>query len=132
MRLPQRIADAIIAHALEDNPNECCGVLAGVDGAILRQFRMTNMAKSPFRYEMDGKELLSVLQELDRVGWELMAIYHSHTHSPAYPSDTDLRLASWPDAFYILVSLQDHQRPELRSYLIVDGVADEQPVELIP
>ncbi len=131
MELPKHYADAIIAHAQEDDPNECCGILAGKDNQVLRQYRMTNVEHSPFRYSMDGKEMLVVLNEIDDKHWELMAIYHSHTHSPAYPSATDVRLATWPDASYILVSLQDKSAPNLRSFAIDDGEISEHSVAII-
>ena len=130
MDLPQEYADAIIRHALEDDPNECCGILAGKDGQVLRLFRMTNAAHSPFRYEMDGKEMLGVLNEIDDNGWDLLSIYHSHTHSPAYPSATDVRLATWPDACYLLISLLDKASPDLRGFSITDENIQEQTINV--
>ena len=130
MDLPQEYADAIIRHALEDDPNECCGILAGKDGQVLRLFRMTNVAHSPFRYEMDGKEMLGVLNEIDDNGWDLLSIYHSHTHSPAYPSATDVRLATWPDACYLLISLLDKASPDLRGFSITDENIQEQTINV--
>lgn len=130
MQLHKQYADAMVAHALEDDPNECCGLLAGKGDRVLRLFRMTNVEHSPFRYSMDGKEMLKVLNEIDDNGWELLAIYHSHTHSPAYPSATDVRLATWPDAYYLLVSLMDKTRPDLRAFHIVDGAIKEEPLTI--
>ena len=130
MQLQKQYADAMVAHALEDDPNECCGILAGKDGSALQLFRMTNIEHSPFRYSMDGKEMLKVLNEIDDNGWELLAIYHSHTHTPAHPSATDVRLATWPDAYYLLVSLMDKTRPDLRAFHIVDGTVKEEPLTI--
>ena len=130
MELSQHYADAIIQHALEDDPDECCGILAGRDGLVTHLYRMTNVEHSPYRYSMDGKEMLQVLNGIDDSGAELMAIYHSHTHSPAYPSDTDVRLATWPEATYLLVSLLAKDAPELRGFAIVDGQVTEQPVTI--
>jgi proteasome lid subunit RPN8/RPN11 len=130
MDLPKRYSDAIIQHALGDDPNECCGILAGKDGQILGHYPMTNVEHSPFRYSMDGKEMFPVLREIDDNGWELLAIYHSHTHSPAYPSATDVRLATWPDAWYLLVTLMNKEHPELRGFTIVDETITEVPVNL--
>ena len=128
MKLPKAVADAIIAHALEADPNECCGILAGDAGRVVHHYRMTNVEQSPYRYSMDGKELFTVLKELDDNGWELLAIYHSHTHSPAYPSATDVRRVTWPDAHYLLASLMDKANPDLRGFLIVDGQVTEEPI----
>ena len=85
---------------------------------------------SPYRYNMDPKELLTAIQDADRNGWEFIAFYHSHTHSPAYPSPTDVLLAeNWPDPYYILVSLMDPDKvgtPYLRAFRIVDGEVTEE------
>ena len=131
MELPKQYAEAIVQHALEDDPNECCGILAGKDGQVLQLFRMTNAEHSPFRYSMEGKELLRVLTEIDDKGWEMMGIYHSHTHSPAYPSATDVRLATWPDAYYLLVSLTNKADPDLRAFLISDGEVREESLSVV-
>ncbi len=127
LSLEKKYVDDMTAHALKDDPNECCGIIAGKGGRATKLYRMVNVSASPYRYDMDGKEMIPVLNEIDDSGWELMAIYHSHTHSQAYPSSTDIRLATWPEAYYILVSLLDHQHPAVRAYRIVDGkVAEEE------
>jgi proteasome lid subunit RPN8/RPN11 len=128
----------MVAHALEDDPNECCGMLAGSGGIATKLYRMTNTAASPYRYNMDPLELLTGERERDDNGWELLVIYHSHTHSPAYPSDTDVRMATWPDGksiwpgtYYILVSLEDHDNPDVRAYSITDGVITEEEIRVV-
>jgi [CysO sulfur-carrier protein]-S-L-cysteine hydrolase len=88
---------------------------------------MRNADASPATYRLDGKEQLQVFEELDQKGWDLWAIYHSHTHSEAYPSETDVKLAFYPEAHYLLLSLADRNRPVLRSFRIDDGeVAEEE------
>ncbi|MYB83745.1 MAG: M67 family metallopeptidase [Chloroflexi bacterium] len=132
MELPAEIRDEMVQHALEEDPNECCGILAGAGGIVLQHYRITNTEKSPYRYSMDGRELNQVLRELDDNGWEMQVIYHSHTHSPAYPSDTDVRLAAnWPDPYYLLVSLMDKQSPDVRLFTIWDGTVTEEPVVIV-
>ena len=132
MELPAEIRDAMVQHALEEDPNECCGILAGAGGILVQHYRITNTEKSPYRYSMDGRELNQVLRELDDNGWEMQVIYHSHTHSPAYPSDTDVRLAAnWPDPYYLLVSLMDKQSPDVRLFTIWDGTVTEEPVVIV-
>ena len=132
MELPAEIRDAMVQHALEEDPNECCGILAGAGGIVVQHYRITNTEKSPYRYSMDGRELNEVLRELDDNGWEMQVIYHSHTHSPAYPSDTDVRLAAnWPDPYYLLVSLMDKQSPDVRLFTIWDGTVTEEPVVIV-
>ena len=129
MEISAEIRDEMVQHALEEDPNECCGILAGAGGIVLQHYRITNTERSPYRYSMDGRELNQVLHELDDNGWEMQVIYHSHTHSPAYPSDTDVRLAAnWPDPYYLLVSLMDKQSPDVRTFIIVNGTVTEEPV----
>jgi proteasome lid subunit RPN8/RPN11 len=86
----------IVEQGLREFPNECCGVIAAADGVPVKVFPMTNADASPVTYRLDGKEQLRVFDELDEQGWDLWAIYHSHTHSEAYPSETDIRLAFYP------------------------------------
>ena len=123
--------DEIIAHAREDAPNECCGILAGADGRVERLYRATNIEHSPYRYNVDPKELLRVYREIEDQGWALLGIYHSHTATEAYPSPTDARLAGWPDAVYLIVSLQEPQRPVLRGFRINDGSITEEPLRIV-
>jgi proteasome lid subunit RPN8/RPN11 len=92
---------------------------------------MTNADASPATYRLDGKEQLRVFDDLDERGWDLWAIYHSHTHSEAYPSETDRRLAFYPEARYILVSLLDRETPVIRSFWIVDGEVTEEELTVV-
>ena len=138
LEIEQRYIDEIVAHSLEDNPNECCGLLAGSGNSVQKLYRMTNTAHSPYRYNMDPQELLETLKEMDDNGWNLLSIYHSHTHSPAYPSDTDVRMATWPDGlsiwpdtYYVLVSLADHHHPDVRVFSINDGRIAEEKLRIV-
>lgn len=121
----------MIAQAMEEVPNECCGLLLGKDGRALQFRRMTNSLHSPVRYNVEPKELLQVHKEMDEKGWDIVGIYHSHTHSQAYPSATDIQLAFWPDALYLIVSLEDHERPRLRAFHIRDGQVAEEPINVV-
>ena len=117
----------IVEQGLREFPNECCGVIAANgDGRPIKVFAMKNADASPVTYRLDGKEQLRVFDEMDEQGWELWAIYHSHTHSEAYPSETDIRLAFYPEARYILVSLTDREAPVIRSFFITDGEVTEE------
>jgi [CysO sulfur-carrier protein]-S-L-cysteine hydrolase len=119
----------IVEQAIREFPNEACGVIAAEGGVPVKVIPMRNADASPVSYRLDGKEQLHVFDRIDDQGWELWAIYHSHTHSEAYPSETDRRLAFYPEARYILVSLADRERPVIRSFFIRDG--DVQEEELI-
>ncbi len=120
--------EQMIAHAREQFPKECCGMLAGVDGKPVKVVRATNSEESEFRYRVDDQDLLRFLHDNDDNGWDFLAVYHSHTRSEAYPSPTDVRLASnWPDPYYVLVSLEDQENPVVRAFRITDGEISEVP-----
>ncbi|MEX2227977.1 MAG: M67 family metallopeptidase [Dehalococcoidia bacterium] len=131
--LPRGMIDDMIAHARQDTPNECCGIIAGKDGRPTQLYRMRNVAEAaylPYRYEMDGKALLGLIRELDSRDEEFHVIYHSHTATEGYPSPTDVRFAAnWPDPYYVLVSLMDEQ-PVVRAFRIVDGEVSEESLEV--
>ena len=129
LALHQRHVDEIVKHARELDPVECTGIIAGMNGRFEKLFRMTNVANSPYRFEWDGRELLNVYREMEDAGWDHRAVYHSHTHSQAYPSQTDVRMAAWPEAYYLIVSLADKANPLLRGFRIVDGKITEVDIE---
>jgi len=124
------MADAIVAHARRDHPDEACGVIAGRDGAATRVFEMENAERSPTFYRFDAREQLRVWREMDDSDEVPFVIYHSHTATEAYPSRTDVSLASEPDAHYLLVSTRA-EADELRSFRIIDGQVDEESVTLV-
>ena len=132
LALPQSMIDEMIAHAREDAPNECCGIIAGdADGRATKLYRAINAEASPYRYSVDTKDLLRIHKDVDSNDWDFLVIYHSHTHTEAYPSPTDIRLAAWPDAYYVLVSLMDEANPAVRAYRITDGNVAEEPIEAV-
>jgi len=131
LELPRRFVEEMVRHAREEDPNECCGLIAGKNGRAVRLYRITNIERSPYRYYMDPQELYQAYREMEERGWELLAIYHPHTHSPAYPSPTDVRLATWPDAYYILISLEDKENPVVRAFRIVDGRVTEEDLRVV-
>ena len=130
LEIEERFVGEMIAHALENDSIECCGVLAGTQGQFQKLYRMTNVENSPYRYSWDSKELFQVWREMEGNDWEYRAVYHSHTHSPAYPSETDVRLAGWPEAHYIIISLIDKEDPDVRAFRIVDGTITEEPIQV--
>ncbi len=123
--LPSTIRDAMIEHAQREFPKEACGLLAGPKGTIEAIYPMRNADDSAVTYRLDPTEQLRVFREIEDRGWDLFAIYHSHTHSEAYPSATDRRLAFYPEAVYVLVSLADPDSPAVRAFTISDGDVDE-------
>jgi len=107
-------------------------MVAGVSGRPTRVIAMTNVARSPTFYEMDSMEVLRTLRDIDDADEELLAIYHSHTATEAYPSRTDVSIAGFPEAHYVLVSTREPDSVEFRSYRIVDGEVTEEEVQIGP
>ncbi len=136
LRIDRATHDAIVAHAKRDHPDEACGIVAGPEGSDrpVRFVPMTNAAGSPTFYEFDSTELLALYKEMWAGDEEPVVVYHSHTATEAYPSRTDIGLASEPGAHYVLVSTREHgnsQGPvEFRSYRIVDGEVTEEEVSV--
>ena len=124
MRISRELYEQIVAHARSEAPNECCGMVASRDGEAVKVYRARNAAASPLRYEVDGAEQYRIQMQIEDSGLELGAIYHSHTRTEPYPSQTDINLAFYPDALYVIVGLAGDE-PEVRAYEIRDGqVAD--------
>ena len=138
IEIPGELMGEMISHASLEYPNEACGLLAGsLDGveeaprALAELFYpMRNADASPASYRLDPKEQLEVFDEIDEKGLALVAICHSHTHSDAYPSETDRRLAFYPEAHYLLLSLEDRENPVVRGFTIRDGEVEEQEVRV--
>jgi len=125
MKISRALLDEMVEHARDDLPNECCGIVASRDGAALKVYRATNAEASPARYSLDPREQYRITMEIEDAGLELGAIYHSHTRSEAYPSQTDVNLAFYPDALYLIVSLRDRDAPDVRAFRIVDEQIEE-------
>jgi proteasome lid subunit RPN8/RPN11 len=125
MRISEDLVDEIVAHAREDVPNECCGMIGGSDGTATTVYRARNAEASPLRYSLDAQDQFRIMKEMEERGEELIGIYHSHTSSAAYPSQTDVNLATYPDAVYLIVSLENSDRPDIKGFWIRDGKIDE-------
>jgi [CysO sulfur-carrier protein]-S-L-cysteine hydrolase len=124
MRIARSLHDEIVGHAVEDAPNECCGMIASRDGEAVKVYRAENAAASPLRYEIDGAEQYRIQMAIDEAGLDLGAIYHSHTRSEPYPSQTDINLAFYPDSLYVIVGLAGSE-PDMRAFTIRDGQVSE-------
>jgi proteasome lid subunit RPN8/RPN11 len=124
MRIAKVLYDDIVAHAREEAPNECCGMIASSNGDAVKVYRAINAAASPLRYEIDGAEQYRIQMEIEDADLELGAIYHSHTRTEPYPSQTDINLAFYPDAVYVIVGLAGGE-PDVRAFSIEDGQVQE-------
>ena len=136
LELSPEVHEAMVAHALRGLPDEACGLFAGPPGALRveRFFPMTNTAASSQIYRLDGKEMMDVERRAEGDGLEIIGVMHSHTHTSAYPSPTDVRDAEMSDPFgmwhFVIVSLK-HPEPALRSFRILDGEVSEEAVHAV-
>jgi len=131
VRIESALLERIVAHARRDFPNECCGMLGVRDGRAVAIHEATNLAASPLRFEVEGREILRAQDAFEDDGAELGAIYHSHTRSEPYPSQTDINFAAgWPGVEWLIVGLRRDGEPTVRSYRIEDGVVREVAVDV--
>ncbi len=129
MRIASELYAQIIEQAQAEAPNECCGMIASRDGEAVQIYPTANAAASPLRYEIDGAEQLRIYNEIEDAGLELGAIYHSHTRTEPYPSQTDISLAFYPDSLYVIVGLAGRE-PETRAFSIRNGQVTEAELEV--
>ena len=130
MKISRPLYDEMVSHALAEAPNECCGMVASVDGEAVRVFAAVNAAASPLRYEIDGAEQYRIQSQIEEQGWDLGAIYHSHTRSAPYPSQTDINLAFYPDSVYLIIGVVGPQ-PEVRAFRIVERTVEEVALSVV-
>ena len=132
LALDRPFVDDMVEYCLNGRPYEACGLLASQDGKVVHVFRMTNASGSPVRYSLDPKEQFAAYKKIDESGWELAGVFHSHTHTEAYPSPTDVRMAS-EDVPYLIVSLADDPASIRAFRIIKDNWTDaEGEIEEIP
>ena len=135
IEIPHDIRDRMVAHAVAAIPNEACGLLAGRDGGVERFYPITNVHETPrTKFELDSKEYLKAMEEMEDGDLQLAGIVHSHTHTAAYPSPTDVEKSEgvqqfFPDARFFLVSLRD-QQPDVRGYVIKGAEIQEEQVSI--
>lgn len=128
MRIARELIDEILAHAREDAPNECCGLVSGREGEALSVRRAPNLFASPRRFEVG--DLPRLISEIEDAGEEMVGMYHSHPRSEAYPSQTDINLAwGWPGILWLICSLAGDE-PVLRCFEIADSTVEEVELEI--
>jgi proteasome lid subunit RPN8/RPN11 len=128
--ITQEVKEAMEAHALEARPAECCGLLAGDGRVITSLYRLRNEADKPeTRYFASPEDLLAAMRKIRQEEQTMMGIYHSHPKSPAYPSKSDVELAFYSDAIYVILSLEP--RVEMRAFRIDNGGIDSVPLLIV-
>ena len=135
LTIPGWMADELLAHAHAEVPNEACALLSGdlATGTAVALHPARNAEASPLRYDVHPDDLVRIIFEIEDAGRDLVGIFHSHTHTPAVPSPTDLRSAQYPDAFYVLATLSDPDASPadaLRAWRILDQRSTEVPLTI--
>jgi [CysO sulfur-carrier protein]-S-L-cysteine hydrolase len=120
----------MVEQAVAEAPNECVGMIAARDGEAVEVHPARNAAASPLRYEIDGPEQYRIQSAIEDAGLELGAIYHSHTRSAPLPSQTDINLAFYPEALYVIIGVAAEE-PEVRAFSIVDGEVTERELTVV-
>lgn len=135
LTLPAVLARAMLDHARAELPNEACGLVSGIiqTGQAVAFHPARNSERSALRYSVHPDDLLRITLEIEAAGRDLVGIFHSHTHTPAVPSDTDLHVAMYPEPFYVLATLADpNATPEraLRAWRIRGGRSTEAALRI--
>jgi proteasome lid subunit RPN8/RPN11 len=118
IRIPKSIYLEMIEHAKKESPLECCGILGGKDHTVAKAFELQNAEKSRVRYSMSPEEQLKVFEEMEKDAMEMVAIYHSHPHTIPFPSETDVKLAFYPDVSSIIISLKEEGNPVVKAFRV--------------
>ena len=131
IKIPKSIYQQMVEHAKKESPLECCGILGGRDHAAKKAFELQNVDQSSVRYAMAPQEQLKVFEEMERDAMEMVAIYHSHTHTIPFPSETDVKLAFYPEVSSIIISLKEKD-PVVKAFRIGKEAIYPEEIEVIP
>jgi [CysO sulfur-carrier protein]-S-L-cysteine hydrolase len=131
VKIGRALYDQLVEHARAEAPDECCGMIATRNGDAVEVHRAENAEHSPVKYVVAPQDQIRIQNAIDDAGLELGAIYHSHTRTEPYPSQTDINLArNWPDPLYVIVGVAGDEA-DVRAFKIVDGTVEETPLEIV-
>ena len=143
IEIPEEIHRQLVAHAMAELPNEACGFLAGSGDAVAAYHPVRNQDASGFTYYMEANDRYRAEMAIEDAGLEMLGIFHSHTHTEAYPSKTDRERAYWKDPVtgeraaiypgvrYVIASLGDRAAPVIRAFRIQADEVDEEEVKVV-
>jgi [CysO sulfur-carrier protein]-S-L-cysteine hydrolase len=131
MRISRELYDRMVAHARADAPDECCGIISSRDGEAVALYEIENTAHSPLKYVMDSEDQRRVMMAIDDDDLDVGVIYHSHTRSKPYPSQTDINLAFYPDSLYVIIGLASGPEADVRAFTIQDGAVQEAHLSIV-
>ena len=129
--IPKQFYDAMIAHVLAEYPLEACGLLSGNGRSATHLTCIDNKLRSPTAYEMDPHQQIQAIIEFEAREESLLAIFHSHPTGPQIPSETDVRQAYYPEAIYLIISLENKSQPVTRAFHIIDNEVHEAPWQIV-
>lgn len=132
IRIPQIIYQGMLDHARREWPLECCGILSGKEKTVEKAFELKNTEESPVQYSMSPREQLRVFGEMEKESIEMIAIYHSHPHTIPFPSETDVKLAFYPDVSSIIISLKEEKNPVVKAFQVRKEAIYLEEIEVIP
>ena len=130
LKIKQEIINRIIIQGRNEAPLEACGYLAEKEGLVCKNFKMTNIDKSPVHFSMDPAEQFAAIKKCRDQGLKIRAVYHTHPEPPAHPSKEDIRLAYDPSVSYVIVSLAE-ANPSIKSFIIQKGAVEAEPLEIV-
>ncbi len=131
LRIPKTIYQEMLDHARKEWPLECCGILGGRDKTVQKSFELRNTEESPVLYSMSPQEQMKVFEEMEKESMEMIAIYHSHPHTLSFPSETDVKLAFYPDVSSIIISLKEDENPVMKAFQISKEAIYLEEIEVI-
>ena len=130
LEIPENLMSRVIEHSRREYPLESCGILAGKNGKITKIYSMENTERSSSSYLMAPEQQLKVFREVEEEGLELSTIYHSHPHSPAFPSQRDVDHAFYPDSLILIISLMDPKAPQIGAFQIENGKIEQKELKI--
>jgi proteasome lid subunit RPN8/RPN11 len=131
IQVPKKIYHQMIEHAKREAPLECCGILGGSEKGVQRAFELKNVEESPVRYSISPQDQMRTFEEMEKESMEMVAIYHSHPHTVPFPSETDVKLAFYPDVASIIISLRDEGNPMVKAFSISKEAIYLEEIEVI-
>jgi proteasome lid subunit RPN8/RPN11 len=118
VKIPNIIFQEMVEHAKREWPLECCGILGGKENTVQKAYKLQNVEKSPIRYLMSPQEQWEVFENIEKESMEMIAIYHSHPHTIPFPSETDVKMAFYPEVSSVIISLKEEKNPVVKAFKI--------------
>ena len=131
LRIPKTIFQGMVEHAKRESPLECCGILSGKEKTVEKAFELKNTEESPVQYFMSPRDQMKVFEKMERDSMEMIAIYHSHPHTIPFPSETDVKLAFYPDISSIIISLKERENPVIKAFQIGKEAIYLEEIEIV-